>query len=751
MVLPNVPPVLGRCPSCHAPGAVGEACVERVCKMRGYCCVPVTGGVFDPGFIESDPLIGQRCGDYLLVSMIGTGGFGRIYKALQLPIGRPVAVKMLPTDGGPTGAATLKHSSFEVEVQALARLSHPNIVRLYQCGEHRGTPFLAMELIEGAKNLRGEIDTRVVEGRPFTLDEVEQILLQVLAGLEAAHEQQIVHRDIKPDNIMLELVRGHGMFVRVLDFGQAKFLEERTATSTLLGTPAYMAYEQLTRGVVGPWTDLYAVGVLAYELIAGKRPYGGVGVQEMLARKMDRHYDPWAPLADQGYPSELHTFVKNALAMDSIDRYSNVAAMRVGLQHAMEALRRNGETYARVPERPVELAGPIPPPPAGPATRRTGRPGRGSDTAPSSDNVEAIRLQGFGGPATAPTARPASSESRQSVMADAFGSPAREGRDAAAIAMDFYAPQPLQSDVVSSVRTARSSERSGGRVLARTRSTGKRVNSPSVLLHEALQEAGGPFAPALEGADNARGATLDVAPAREVRVPEAVGTAVVRAEPTPRSAKRLPSTPVGPVAPVEGVGALRPKWWSGGRVLAATAFIVALVTVAPPVRTPDAGLLPVEPLITERPSPAPAFTAAVPLANDVVSVIGAAALVSLPAEAGAPEGLWTSGVTVTGGATKTNNEARVGVRPKVEHPVVDAPLAGLRRAMLVTVPEGANVQVDGVAVGQSPITLEWREGTTSIVQVTLTGHDPAGFELNDRKNAKVLKLELVPNAWNRTF
>jgi hypothetical protein len=101
MLAPIVPKRLGRCPSCHALGAVGEACIERVCKMREYAFIPFEDGPGKAEQAEDDPLIGQRCDDYLLVSLIGAGGFGRVYRALQLPLQRPTAVKLLPLESGP--------------------------------------------------------------------------------------------------------------------------------------------------------------------------------------------------------------------------------------------------------------------------------------------------------------------------------------------------------------------------------------------------------------------------------------------------------------------------------------------------------------------------------------------------------------------------------------------------------------------------------------------------------------------------
>ncbi len=387
MLAPPAAGPTGRCPSCQAPGPVGERCVERVCMLREYHFIPVDDAPID---LAADQLIGQRCGDYLITGLLGAGGFGRVYRALQLPVGMPAALKLIDVDGGPSGMATIKVAKFEVEAQALARLSHPNIVRLYQYGQHRGAPFLAMELVEGAKNLWTELETRAAERRPLSLDEVQAILMQVLAALEAAHERQIVHRDIKPENVMLQSVPGHGLFVKVLDFGLAKFTEDRNATSMLLGTPAYMAHEQILRGKLGPWTDLYALGVLAFELMTGKRPYGGGDVQTTLALKLDAAFDPWSRVAGLGFPEELRIFVAHALAPEPEARYANAADFRAGLQHALDALRAAGHHFTSIPvARLVEAtplqSGSLPagfePPPA--PTKRLMRPSsQPAQTAP---------------------------------------------------------------------------------------------------------------------------------------------------------------------------------------------------------------------------------------------------------------------------------------------------------------------------------------------------------------------------------
>jgi serine/threonine-protein kinase len=390
---------------------VGEACRERVCALRGYHFIPL-GLHGEDG--EVDTLIGQRCGDYLLTALLGAGGFGKVFKAIQLPVGMAAAVKLLDFESGPAGMASVKIQKLEIEAQALARLSHPNIVRLYQFGQHKSAPFLAMELIEGAQNLWTMIESRAAAGEPLRLDEVEAILLQVIAALEAAHERQIIHRDIKPENVMLQSVAGHGLFVKVLDFGLAKFTEDRNATSMLLGTPAYMAHEQLTRGALGPWTDVYAVGVLAFELLTGRRPYGGAGIQETLALKLDPAFDPWSRVSGLGLPDELRVFFAHAMARETAARFADVRQFRAGLGHAIAAMRAAGGRFAQIPlgrlveptiveptVRPEPSEIPLDP------TRRVGRPR--ASVAVGADGVAVLPPQGEapppapGGLATPPT------------------------------------------------------------------------------------------------------------------------------------------------------------------------------------------------------------------------------------------------------------------------------------------------------------------------------------------------------------
>ena len=178
---------------------------------------------------------------------------------------------------------------------------------------------------------------RAVRGESLEPVRVRRILGQVLNGLEAAHSQSIVHRDVKPENIMLQTVAGNPDLVRILDFGLARFVEERTQTSVAMGTPIYMAPEQLDRRNIGPWTDLYVVGVMAFELLTGRRPFPGRTHREILGKKLDPDYDPCAQIADLDVSELSAEFFRRAVARSPEDRYRSATAFRMALANVFEA------------------------------------------------------------------------------------------------------------------------------------------------------------------------------------------------------------------------------------------------------------------------------------------------------------------------------------------------------------------------------------------------------------------------------
>jgi eukaryotic-like serine/threonine-protein kinase len=172
----------------------------------------------------------------------------------------------------------------------------------------------------------------------FSRDTARTILRQLLDGLEAAHRAEIIHRDLKPANIMLQEVAGTPLLVRILDFGLAKDLTQGALTETVIGTPDYMAPEQLRRLLIGPPTDLYAMACLAMELLTGKRPFPSGDTQALIAAKLDPQYDPTPPLAAIQAPEAVRQFFRKALSVRSQDRFPDVAEFRRGLLASIDAL-----------------------------------------------------------------------------------------------------------------------------------------------------------------------------------------------------------------------------------------------------------------------------------------------------------------------------------------------------------------------------------------------------------------------------
>jgi len=190
---------------------------------------------------------------------------GLVYKARQVRLDRIVALKMI-RDGGHARADTL--ARFRTEAEAIARLQHPNIVQVFEVGEHDGQPFLAMEFCPG-----GGLDRKLGD-TPLSPREAAALLETLAQAMEAAHRARVVHRDLKPANVLLA---ADGT-PKVSDFGLARKLDEagQTQTGAVMGTPSYMAPEQARgEGTVGPAADVYALGAILYELLTGRPPFRG--------------------------------------------------------------------------------------------------------------------------------------------------------------------------------------------------------------------------------------------------------------------------------------------------------------------------------------------------------------------------------------------------------------------------------------------------------------------------------------------
>jgi serine/threonine-protein kinase len=258
---------------------------------------------------------------YKLLDQLGAGGAAVVYRAEDLRLGRVVAVKVLRPEfvGNPEQAAR-----FENEARAAAALTAPNVVDVYDYGRDAGTLFIVMQYIDG-EDLKHVIRAR----GPLRPQEAARIAADVCNGLEAAHERGLIHRDVKPQNILIDR---HGV-VRITDFGVAKALAGPglTQAGTTYGTAAYLSPEQATGGPISPATDVYALGIVLYEMLCGQPPFDGDNVAAV-AYKQVYEPPPSVRACAPDVPPPLEAIVARAMAKDPAARYATAADMAGDLQ-----------------------------------------------------------------------------------------------------------------------------------------------------------------------------------------------------------------------------------------------------------------------------------------------------------------------------------------------------------------------------------------------------------------------------------
>lgn len=274
-----------------------------------------------PDSATESGLAGRTLDDFELIDEIGRGGMGVVYRAHQKSLGRDVAVKVLHTSVVAQSERTL--ARFQRESKALARLRHPGLVQVITHGEDDGFYYFAMELVVG-KSLA---ELFQASGRAQSKEEITQAtrwLSQTASALHAAHTAGVIHRDVKPQNV---LVDAEGA-ARLVDFGIAydETQRDHTVTRELMGTPGYMSPEQLRahRLAVDERTDVYSCGVVLYEALTGKRPYAGTTVVELAEQVVSTPVEP-VRRANPTVPRELQWIVERALEVNPADRYASAA------------------------------------------------------------------------------------------------------------------------------------------------------------------------------------------------------------------------------------------------------------------------------------------------------------------------------------------------------------------------------------------------------------------------------------------
>jgi serine/threonine protein kinase/tetratricopeptide (TPR) repeat protein len=267
-----------------------------------------------------------QIGPYKIIKVIGRGGMGTVYKAqvvvsCEVPIGQEVAIKLLRE------TEAKERQRFAREAGYLQALRHPGIVRVLDAGEYEGQPYLVMQLVDG-----GHADDLLVPGKPLDQQKIADLAIQALEALQVAHLSGILHRDIKPGNIMITAAGQ----VKLVDFGLAQYMDAEshlTATGAVVGTPAYMSPEQAAgrRTEVGRRSDVYSMGACLYELLTGQQPFIADNSVALLRRIIEEPLVPPSRLRGDLH-HDLETIVLKAMAKDFRDRYVSAEAMAADLR-----------------------------------------------------------------------------------------------------------------------------------------------------------------------------------------------------------------------------------------------------------------------------------------------------------------------------------------------------------------------------------------------------------------------------------
>lgn len=332
------PKLGGTCPRCAESFYIADDAVERA---------------------RRDPYLGTRIAEkFVVVDRISEGGMGTVYRGVQMPVEREVAIKVLRAE---LEEEPEVRNRFRREARAISTLTHPNIITLYDFGfDASEYPYMVMAYVPGPSledwGRRDDID----------LERILRVLRQILSALDAAHQREIVHRDLKPENIIVLQNGPDPDFVKLLDFGIARMLNQRstdrlTTEGEVYGTPHYMSPEQATGQTdIGPPADIYAVGILLYEMICGEPPFDAADPLAIMGQHRDASLPELTPRTGLTVPAPLRDLLRTATAKDPADRYATAGEMLEALESheeaetsgIIEAARVREQMQARDHERP---------------------------------------------------------------------------------------------------------------------------------------------------------------------------------------------------------------------------------------------------------------------------------------------------------------------------------------------------------------------------------------------------------------
>jgi serine/threonine-protein kinase len=440
------------CPACHARYEEGGA----------FCSRDGTPLVKDPQAGKTD-LVGQVLADrYRIVRLIGEGGMGQVYEAQHVNINKRFAIKLLRPEIVSNAEAVAR---FRQEAWSASSIGHDNIVSMEDFATlPSGAVYLAMEFLSGAA-----LSDRMRQTPSLTLAEALDICLQVGSGLGAAHEKSIVHRDMKPENIFIAQKHGHPL-VKILDFGIAKVSgadgnKSLTRTGTIFGTPHYMSPEQALGKPLDHRADIYSVGVIMYELFAGRVPFEAESFMGILTKHITTTPTPPRALAPE-MPELLETVILRAMAKEADERYQTMAELAgdlcaVAEAHAPELLvPRTSQPLASISRAASVVMGaaratPLPGrPPSGLTPLRSGQPAAAAGALASGTTPVPPR-SGLSPLALSDTAqRPLAEHKRGSTLWLAVGGVLVVGVAGAVVLSTRHRPVPTPSVTPAPTRAA---------------------------------------------------------------------------------------------------------------------------------------------------------------------------------------------------------------------------------------------------------------------------------------------------------